>query len=115
MQTEGYTLRSTNHAHTQILSKGFRVADVEAAFKAPTRVYRSGSHPHQHRVVGNGLCLVVEFNEKSKVSTLVTVYRDGVLTPPRADQLNTPEGREYARRYAQGLGRKQGKRPSLKG
>jgi len=37
--------------------------------------------------------------------TVITIYQDQVLTPPRADQLNTNVGKRYAERYLKGLGR----------
>ncbi len=36
---------------------------------------------------------------------VITVYYDKILTPPRPDQLNTPQGKRFAERYYAGLGR----------
>jgi hypothetical protein len=93
----------TAHAKKQMVEKGFSEQDVYDMFFEPSRVYPSKSHPGQFRVAGNGMCLVgrpsgVEF-------VCITMYADGVLTPPRPDQLLTPEGRRYAERYERGLGR----------
>lgn len=102
--TEGFMIRTTAHAHEQIMTKGFSFAKVQEVFDNPANVYRSGKkYPNQHRVVGKGLCLVGEF--EGNVFRLITVYRDNVVTPPRPDQLKTAEGQEFARRYAAGLGR----------
>jgi len=101
--TQGYTLRPTDHALRQILAKGFDADTVRETFSNPTEVYPSRSHPGQYRVTGNGLCLVGE--PRGRDFVLITVYLDKVLTAPRADQLNTPEGRRYAQRYAKGQGR----------
>lgn len=43
--------------------------------------------------------------ERVRYFTVTTLYQDRVLTPPRQDQLDTPEGRRYAERYLKGLGR----------
>lgn len=104
IEVTGLKLSPTQHALKQILSKGIDGADILSAFANPDRAYPSGAkHPGQTRVTGNGLCLVGKI--EGAVFTLITVYVDGVLTPPRADQLNTPEGRRYAERYNKGLGR----------
>lgn len=101
--TQGFALRPTAHALRQIAQKGFNPLHVKGAFENPDEVYASGSHPGQYRVTGNGLCLVgkPEGNE----FVLITVYLDRVVTPPRPDQLVTPEGRKFAERYERGLGR----------
>ena len=44
-------------------------------------------------------------DESVNYFTIITIYQDNILTPPRTDQLNTPEGRRYAERYLKGLGR----------
>ena len=95
--------RPTQHAIDQVRAKGIPGSTIKKCFTDPERVYPSSSHPGQTRITGHGVCLVgrVEGGNFS----LITVYEDGVLTPPRPDQLNTPEGRRYAERYAAGLGR----------
>ena len=103
LSVAGLNLEMTQHARKQIVEKGLSQATITAAFNNPERVYPSGSHPGQIRVTGSGVCLVGVI-ECGKFN-LITVYEDGVLTPPRADQLNTPEGRRYAERYAANLGR----------
>lgn len=101
--TEGMRLVLTNHACKQATVKGFKAEDIQDAFDNPTKVYPSGSHPGQYRVVNGKVCIV----GKPKGDTFVgiTLYEDTVLTPPRPDQMNTPEGRRYAERYAKGQGR----------
>jgi hypothetical protein len=102
--TEGFRIHATDHALKQILEKGFPVERIQETFQAPEKIYRNGKYEGQFRVTGNGLCLVGK--PKGTTFTLITVYEDGVLTPPRPDQLETPEGQEYARRYAEGQARK---------
>jgi len=103
--TKGMTLQATAHAARQIVTKGFSVKKVQAVFDSPVKVYPSGKrHPGQYRIVGKGICLVGEPVD-SNTFRLITVYQDNVLTPPRPDQLQTPEGRAYAERYNAGLGR----------
>lgn len=101
--TKGLTLDPTAHALRQIIEKEFNPLMVKETFENPTEVYPSRSHPGQYRVTGNGICLVGK--PEGTRFILITVYADKVLTPPRPDQLDTPEGRRYAERYAQGKGR----------
>lgn len=101
--TKGLSLSTTRHSLKVVLSKGFDPETIKRTFNNPREVYPSRNHPGQYRVTGNGLCLVGEPIGTS--FRLITVYEDKVLTPPRADQLLTEEGRRYAERYAQGLGR----------
>jgi hypothetical protein len=103
LNTANLTLDPSTHALRTIRDKGFDPAKVRATFKAPTKVTKVTAHPGQVRLIGNGLALVGKVVGKRFV--LITVYLDGVLTPPREDQMNTPEGRRYAERYARGLGR----------
>jgi hypothetical protein len=101
--TEGYQLSMTNHANDQIATKGFSEDKVKRVFANPAKVYPCGKkYPGQVRVVGKGLCLV-GIPRNDGIFTLITVYRDRVKTAPRPDQLDTPEGREYASRYQAGL------------
>lgn len=102
--TKGMTIAFSAHALKQAQDKGFSRNDIMSAFNSPTRVYPNGKkYPGQYRVCGAGICLVGRPEGRSFV--VLTMYADGVLTPPRADQLNTPEGRRYAERYEKGLGR----------
>jgi hypothetical protein len=101
--TEGFRLHATDHALKQILDKGFAIEKIRETFENPAKLYKNGKYEGQYRVTGNGLCLVGK--PKGTTFTLITVYADGVMTPPRPDQLNTPEGQEYARRYAKGKAR----------
>jgi len=100
---KGTTLRVTTHALRQIQAKGFDPAAVKAVHAAPTRVTEVRAHPGQIRLIGRGMALVGRV--EGRIFHLITIYADGVLTPPRADQLDTAEGRRYAERYARGLGR----------
>jgi hypothetical protein len=93
--TKGMTLKVTSHALKTMAAKGFDPEAVKATFAAPTEVYASGSHPGQFRVTGNGLCLVGK--PEGNTFILITLYLDRVVTPVRPDQLNTPEGRNFAR------------------
>jgi len=102
--TEGLKLHATDHALNQILQKEFSVETIQQTFANPEKVYPNGKYKGQFRVTGNGLCLVGK--PKGNTFTLITVYEDGVMTPPRPDQLDTPEGRAYATRYAKGQARK---------
>lgn len=102
--TTGMKLTMTRHACKQAALKGFTAEQIQACFNAPSRVYPSGSHPGQFRIANNDICLVgvpVSDNE----FRAITLYVNGTLTPPRADQMNTVEGKRYAERYAKGQGR----------
>lgn len=103
IETKHLTLHVTDHACRTILSKGFDPYDVRGAFENPERTTEVTAHPGQVRLIGRGLALVGKI--EGGRFTLITVYEDGVLTAPRADQLSTPEGRRFAQRYARGLGR----------
>lgn len=81
--------------------------DVIKTLMEPKKCYQSGpnsKYPNQWRLTGNGICITADHRGGQLV--LRTVFMDGAMTPPREDQLDTPEGREYARRYYAGLGRK---------
>jgi hypothetical protein len=101
--TSGFTLKVSDHSIKVMADKGFDPETVKETFNNPTQVYPSRSHPGQYRITGNGLCLVGR--PTGNIFTLITLYADRVLTPPRPDQLDTPEGRRYAERYEKGLGR----------
>lgn len=102
--TEGFRLHATDHALKQILQKGFAVEKIREVFENPSKKpYENKKYPGQFRVTGNGLCLVGK--PKGNTFTLITVYEDGVMTPPRPDQLDTPDGKAYAERYAKGKAR----------
>lgn len=100
---KGTRLIVSGHASRTIIAKGFDPRTVQAVHAAPTRVTEVRAHPGQIRLIGQGLALVGRVDAGRFI--LITVYADGVLTPPRADQMNTPEGRRYAERYARGMGR----------
>lgn len=101
--TEGMRLVLTRHACKQAAQKGFKPEEIQDAFEHPTKVYPSGSHPGQYRIVNGTICIVGE--PKGDKFIGVTMYADRVLTEPREDQLNTAEGRRYAERYEKGQGR----------
>lgn len=102
--TEGFRIHATDHALKQIITKGFSVDTIRQTFESPEKKpYPNGKYKGQYRVTGNGLCLVGI--PKGRTFTLITVYEDGVMTPPRPDQLETEEGKAYAERYAQGQAR----------
>ena len=105
MRTSDLRLVVTNHARCTMESKGFDPAKVTETFRNPDYMTSVSKYPDQVRLIGNGLALVGKVNEAERVFVLITLYQDGVLTPPRPDQLTTPEGQRYAARYAQGLGR----------
>ena len=98
--TQGMALKITRHAAQTMINKGFDANTVRATFTEPTEVYPSRSHPGQYRVTGNGLCLVGK--PEGRIFVLITVYLDRVVTPVRPDQLNTPEGRRFAREGRKG-------------
>jgi hypothetical protein len=95
--TEGFKLSFTEHAKKQLNAKALGMERAQQAFDAPEKVYPNKKYVGQFRVVGNGICLIGRpMNGTFKV---FTVYEDGVMTPPRADQLDTPEGKAYAELY----------------
>lgn len=102
----------TYHAENQIKAKGFSLDDIQAAFSSPEKVYPNGKYAGQYRVVGNSICLVGQ--PVGETFNVITVYEDGVLTPPRPEQLDTPEGRRYAERYNRGLARNNEYYPRIK-
>ena len=95
--TKGYTLRLTAHAGRQMEAKGFSQEDVEETFNNFDNIYPNRKFEGQFRIVGNGICLVGKPDNGTFL--VFTMYEDGVMTPPREDQLNTPEGKAYAERY----------------
>ncbi len=102
--TAGMTLSLTRHACKQAVQKGFTAEAIQECFDNPKKVYPSGSHPGQYRIVNKDICIVgVPVSETEFRG--ITMYVNGTLTPPRKDQMNTPEGRRYAERYAKGQGR----------
>lgn len=96
--TEGYKLAFSKHAQDQLEKKNVGFQRAREAFESPDKVYPNKKYAGQFRVVGNGICLIGRpINGTFKV---FTVYEDGVMTPPRPDQLLTEEGRAYAELYA---------------
>lgn len=108
-------LAPTEHALRKIQALGIDADDVLAVFRAPKSTSQVRTRTGQVRLMGRGIVLVGEWSDPlldpatgrvtAQTFTLVTVYADAVLTPPRPDQLRTPEGRRYAARYRAGLGR----------
>jgi len=109
--TNGLQLHATTHANQQIAAKGLSAEAVEAVFRNPEKVYPNNKYKGQYRVTGAGLCLVGVPN--GSTFSLITVYEDGKMTPPRPEQLSTPEGRAYAKRYALGQNRQNEYRPRV--
>lgn len=99
--TKGYNVKLTAHARKQMKVKKVEDVRLAAAFAAPEKMYPNRKYEGQFRVVGNGLCLVGKPQGSDFV--VFTIYEDGVMTPPREDQLGTPEGEEYAALYAEYL------------
>ncbi len=87
-------VQPTNHFVKQVAAKNFDPEAVLSTLSDPTELYPSRSHPGQYRVTGNGLCIVGE--PRGSKFVLLTIYKDRVVTPVRPDQLNTPEGRNFA-------------------
>lgn len=103
MKFENKNVRVTNHCRKTIIAKGFDPEKVRRAVEHPEQVTDVLKYPGQLRAIGEGLAVVLAPAGSGWV--MVTVYLDGVLTPPRPDQMNTPEGKRYAERYARGEGR----------
>lgn len=99
--TQGYKLAFTQHAEDQLKNKNVGHDRAREAFENPEKVYPNKKYVGQFRVVGNGICLIGR--PMNGTFRVFTVYEDGVMTPPRADQLNTPEGREYAKLYERAM------------
>lgn len=97
----GTSLELSDHAAKTAKAKMFDIGTIANAFMNPNRVYPNGRYPGQFRVTGDGLCLVGEvIGDKFRV---VTVYHDGVITPPRKDQLQDSRGgASYAAHYGAG-------------
>jgi len=89
------TPRLTAHFLKTLEAKGFDPYAVRDTLKSPAEVYPSGSHPGQWRVTGNGVCIVGK--PEGEHFTCITIYADRIVTACRPDQLNTPEGRRFAR------------------
>lgn len=99
------TVKITPHFTQQAVAKGFESSALRAALTAPERITPVRAHPGQIRLIAAGVAVVCRPDVKAGTLTAITVYADGVLTPPRADQMSTPQGRRYAQRYATGQGR----------
>lgn len=95
MNFSALTPRITAHFKKTIEAKCFDPRTVIATLRCPGEVYPSRSHSGQWRVTGNGLCIVGRPDGDEFVC--ITIYLDRVVTPCRADQLLTPEGRKFAR------------------
>lgn len=86
---------ATAHFVKTVAAKGFDPDLIVKTLLNPTEVYPSRSHPGQFRVTGNGLCLVGK--PEGDRFVLITAYLDRVVTDVLPDQLDTPEGREFAK------------------
>ena len=96
----------TRHATEQAVAKGFGRAEIFEACHGPEKVTNVTKYPGQKRFIRGRIAVVAApLDDEGAVWRIVTVYLDGVLTPPRPDQMSTPEGARYAQRYAAGLGR----------
>lgn len=103
------TPKPTGHFIEKMTKLGLDPRDVIATIKDPDFCYQSGpksKYPGQWRLAGNGVCVMAEALHDKGILQLRTVIIDGEMTPPRPDQLDTPEGRDYARRYYAGLNRR---------
>lgn len=78
----------TRHFKEQAAAKGFSSQQVIAALKDPYKITEVRRYPGQWRFCGSGVAVVVDMDRS--VSTAVTLYADGVVTPLRADQMNDP-------------------------
>lgn len=98
----GKRLSMNSHSIKQSMDKGFDPETIRETFNNPERVYPNGrKYPGQVRITGNGICIVAAPNTRNSGSlTIVTVYLDDVTTPPREDQKNDADGRQYHERYA---------------
>ena len=96
------TFSFSDHALRTALAKGFTSDQILSALHSPEKVTNVRKYPGQKRFIGSGIAVVVA--PRGSGWMVVTMYLDGVLTPPRADQTD-PAGKRYAARYAAGLGR----------
>ena len=93
----------SDHAVSQAKAKGFTAEEIFAAMTNPARVTDVLKYPGQKRFIAGRIAVVAA--PKGDAWHIVTLYLDDVLTAPRADQMDTPEGRRYAERFANGQGR----------
>lgn len=89
----------SDHFRKTLIEKKFDGREVAALLKDPEEYYPSKSHPGQYRVTGRGLCVVGE--PQGNRFVLITIYLDGVITPPRSGD-NSEAALQYAARYAKG-------------
>lgn len=97
--TEGLTLSFSKHAQDQMEAKEFDKNTIVEGF---AKVTESNISPNkkfegQFRVVVDNVCLVGK--PMGNTFRVFTLYEDGVMTPPREDQMDTPEGKAYAKLY----------------
>lgn len=101
--TNGLTMRFTKHARQQMEAKQFSWSTVRNGFAEATAenntIYPNKKFEGQFRIIAGNVCLIGK--PQNGVFIVFTVYEDGVMTPPRPDQLETPQGRMYAKRYGQ--------------
>lgn len=103
--TEGMKLRLSRHAQEQLVTKFGNVGPemAESTFINPDNIYPNKSYQGQFRVVGQGLCLIGKPSDDGEYFIVFTAYEDGILTPPREDQLETEAGKKYAELYEAAL------------
>lgn len=95
MNPSDYTISATSHFVKTVKDKGFDGNKIIEAIMNPAEVYPSGSHPGQWRITGNGYCIVAKPEGARLI--LITAYLDRVVTAVRPDQMDTPEGRRFAK------------------
>lgn len=87
-------VKFTRHFLVTALSKGFSAEEIHSALFAPEKVTDVLAHPGQKRFIAGRVAVVAEVTKTG--ATAITCYLDRVVTPVREDQMNTPEGREFA-------------------
>jgi len=97
--TNGMKLIFTRHAEEQIEAKGFDKNFIVSEFPnvAEDKISPNKKFEGQFRVVVGNVCLVGA--PMYGMFRVFTLYEDGVMTPPRPDQMNTIEGQRYAHLY----------------
>ena len=85
----------TRHVIEQARAKGFTPEELHAACYVPSRTSDVRAHPGQRRFIAGRVVVVAEPIGPGEWCA-ITCYLDGVVTPVRPDQLNTPEGRRFA-------------------
>lgn len=91
----------SSHAVKQGLLKGMLPEEIISTFQDPEKVYENRKYENQWRVTGNGICITGEI--RGNEYYVRTVYYDRIVTPPRPDQMNNAEGKEFTQRYNSGM------------